>query len=137
MQQYGAKTADVVSSFGEDSAPLKNMVALYADTSEIGESVIIGYINKNQIAAAGEKRIFSLKEDGSMSFAIHLRNNGTAEIGGAVDNAVRYSKLDLALQNEVSLINAELTKIAAAIGGVGGVDVPTPVSVNTSEAKIE
>jgi len=138
VSQFGAKTADVVSDFGDDSAPLKDMIAVYSNTSEVGDNIIIGYLNKNQIANAGEKRIFSLKEDGSLSIAIHLRNNGTAEIGGNVDNAVRYAKLDLALQNEVTLINAELTKIAAAINAiVPGSYIPTPITLNILAAKIE
>lgn len=137
VEQFGVKTADVISDFGDDSSPLKDMVAVYANTSEVGDSVIIGYINGNQIAQAGEKRIFSLKEDGSLSFAIHLKNDGTSEIGGNTDNAVRYSKLNLALQSEVNKINAELAKIAISIGAVGGSYVPTAITVDVSAAKIE
>lgn len=92
--QYGTKTADVAAAFGDDSAPLKDMIAIYANTSENGDNIIIGYLNKNQISAAGEKRIFSLKSDGSLSFAIHLKNDGTCEIGSDTDNAVRFSKLE-------------------------------------------
>ena len=38
------------------------MVAIFAETSNNSEAVIIGYINKNQVAGPGEKRIFSLKD---------------------------------------------------------------------------
>ncbi len=136
VEQYGAKTADVISSFGDDSAPLNDMIALYANTSEVGDSVIIGYINKNQIAQPGEKRVFSLKPDGTLSFDIHLKTDGTCEIGGAIDNAVRHSKLNTALQAEVTKINAELVKISAAVGAVGGSYVHVPVTVDIAAAKI-
>lgn len=135
--EFGAKTADVVSDFGDDSSPLKDMVAIYGQTSESGDSIIVGYINSNQIALPGEKRIFSLKDDGSLSFDIHLKNNGTCNIGGDVDNAVRYSKLNAAMQQQKNLINAELTKIQTAINALApGAYIPTPITVDLSLAKI-
>lgn len=95
VQQHGVKTADQISSFGDDSSPIKDMIAVYSKTSEIGDNVILGYINKNQIAEPGEKRIFSLQENGSLSFEIYLKKDGTCAIGAqANDNAVRYSKLE-------------------------------------------
>lgn len=136
--EFGAKTADVVSDFGDDSSPLKDMVAIYGQTSESGDSIIVGYINSNQIALPGEKRIFSLKDDGSLSFDIHLKNDGTCNIGGDVDNAVRYSKLNAAMQQQKSLINAELTKIQTAINALApGAYIPTPITVDLSLAKID
>lgn len=137
--QFGAKTADVVSSFGDDSAPLKDMTAIYAGTSEVGDNIIIGYINKNQIAADGEKRIFSLKEDGSLSFSIHLKNDGTCEIGGNDDYAVRYSKLEEAfnelrtdLNNLVTAYNGH-THVSASPGSPNS---PTPTQGQASTADI-
>lgn len=136
--QYGAKTAEVVSDFGDDSAPLKDMIAIYGPTGESGEAVILGYLNKNQIAQPGEKRIFSLKPDKSLSFALHLKNDGTCEFGGNTDNAVRYTALNTALQAEKDLINTELTKIAAAINALApGSYTPTPITLNLIQAKID
>ena len=135
--QFGAKTADVVSAFGDDSAPLKDMVAIYGTTSENGDDIIIGYINKNQISQPGEKRIFSLKQDGSLSFALHLKNDGNCEFGGNSDNLVRYNALNTALQQEKNLINTELSKIATAINGVApGAYTPTPITLDLIQAKI-
>jgi hypothetical protein len=138
VQQYGVKTAMEVSSFGDDSNPIKGMTALYAKTAESGEAVIIGYINENQIAAIGEKRLYSLDATtGEISFYMHLKNNGTAEIGGNVDNLIRYIPLDAALQAHTALINVQLAAIAASIGNLGGVYIPTPLTINVSGAKIE
>ena len=137
VQQYGAKTVKEVSSFGDDGNPVENLTAIYADTAENGEPVIIGYINKNQLAARGEKRLYSLDSNDAVSFYIWLKNDGTFEIGGTADNAVRYQKLDDALQAQKTLINSELTKISLAINAiVPGSYTPTLITIDTSAAKI-
>jgi hypothetical protein len=137
VDQYGAKTAKVAANYGEDSQPLKNMTAIYSPTAVNSEPVIIGYINTNQVAEEGEKRIFSQSLDGSVSFAIHLKTDGTCEIGGDIDNAVRYQALSNALTSSDTLLNAELGKIATAIGSLGGVYTVAPVTTNISASKIE
>lgn len=134
--QFGPKTVGISAPFGDDSNPLKDMIAIHASTGEAGEAVIIGYINKNQIAQPGEKRLFSLAPDGSLSFSIYLKGDGTCEIGGTADNLVRYIPLDTALKAQDTLINTELTKIATAITSLGGAYVPAPVSTDITAAKI-
>lgn len=136
VQQYGAKTAKVSSSYGDDSQPLKNMTAIYARTGVNSEPVILGYINTQQLASEGEKRLFSQKADGSLSFYIHLKNNGTFELGGAADNAVRFSPLKAGIDTKDDLINAELAKIATAIGTLGGTYTVAPVNTDITSAKI-
>lgn len=137
VQQFGAKTANECSPFGEDSNPLKNMTAIFAKTSEAGSSVIIGYINENQLANLGEKRIFSLKETGELSSYIWLKNDKTIEINGNNDNLVRFLPLNKALFNLDSNINAELSKISAAIASLGGTYVNSVVKTDINDAKIE
>lgn len=135
--QFGTKTATEVSSFGDDAVPLKNMTAIYGNTSEIGENVIIGYINTNQIATEGEKRVYSVNPNtGDLSFSIHLRTDGTCEVGGNTDNAVRYSPLNTAINGLDSAINIELGKISAAIASLGGSYVVTPITTDISSSKI-
>lgn len=136
VQQYGAKTANVVAPFGDDSAPLKDMIAVYAETSNISEPVVVGYINKNQIAKTGEKRIFSLKPDGTVATSIHLFTDGTMNVGGDNDNAVRYSPLNSGIYAKDALINIELTKIATAISLLGGTYAPSNISTDIEAAKI-
>lgn len=135
--QFGAKTADEVAPFGDDSSALENMTAIFAETSNIGESVVIGYINTNQIAQIGEKRIYSLSENGDLSFSIHLKNDGTCEIGGDNDNAVRYMPLNTAIGGLDTSINAELLKISAAIAGLGGSYVVSTITTDISGSKID
>jgi glutamate/tyrosine decarboxylase-like PLP-dependent enzyme len=137
VDQYGAKTAKVAANYGDDSQPLKNMTAIYSPTAVNSEPVIIGYINTNQVAQEGEKRIFSQSLDGSVSFAIHLKTDGTCEIGGNIDNAVRFNALSSSLTASDNLLNAELAKIAAAIGSLGGVYTVAPVTTDISTSKID
>lgn len=135
--QFGAKTADVVAPFGDDSSPLENMTAIYAETTNVGESIVIGYINTNQIALPGEKRIFSLDTSGNLSNYIHLKTDRSIEIGGNTNNLVRYTPLVSGLVANDALINAELAKIATAIGTLGGSYVPSVISTNIALAKVE
>ena len=135
--QFGPKTADECAPFGEDSNPLKGMSAIFAETSVEGEPVIIGYLNENQLAGVGEKRIYSLKEDGSVSSFIWLNNDGKIQLNGNVDNVVRYSKLEDAISLMDTSINAELAKIAQAILILGGSYIVKPIQTNISAAKID
>lgn len=91
--------SDVQTSYeampaGVDSAPIPNMKALYAKTESNGKTVIIGYINADQIAKTGETRIFATDEEGELQQYIHLKNDGTAEFGGNSDNLVRFKPLE-------------------------------------------
>lgn len=130
-------TADEIMPFGEDSCPLPNMIAIYCKTSNIAEPVVIGYLNKNQVAASGEKRIYSLRPDGTLSFYAWLHNDGTMELGGTADNLTRYTPLAEGLTNQDTLINTELGKIAVAIGALGGTYVPGNITTDISASKIE
>jgi hypothetical protein len=135
---YGSAplTADECAPFGDDSNPLKNMIAVYAATDEIGDPVIIGYLNKNQLAAPGEKRIYSLKPDGSLGFYAWLKNDGSMELGGTADNLVRYTPLNTGLTGQDTAINSELAKIALAIGLLGGSYAPGTITTDISGSKI-
>lgn len=137
VEQFGVKTVDLeVSSFGDDGNPIENMTAIYADTSENGEPVIIGYVNENQLANVGEKRIYSLNINGGLSTYIWLRNNGNIEIGGTSHNAVRYAPLNTGIQSQTTGINAELAKISTAIGLLGGTYVVAPVTADISGSEV-
>jgi hypothetical protein len=131
------QTATEVGPYGIDSSPIKDMVAVYAETSKKGDTVIIGYINKNQLAQPGEFRIYSTDENGQQKFYAWLKNDGTIELGGALHNLLRFTPLNSALQGEVTAINAELAKIAIAINAiVPGSYTPTPITLDITASKI-
>ena len=135
--EFGAKTADVIAPFGDDSAPNKDMIALYGKTTNGEDNVVIGYVNRNQIALPGEKRIFSEKTDGTVSTYIHLFTDNTMAIGGDTDNAVRYTPLNIGITAKDALINTELAKIAVSISALGGSYTPGNVITDITTAKIE
>ncbi len=79
--------------YGIDSNPVKDMIAVYAETSEKGKVAIVGYFNKNQKALTGELRLFSTDENGTEKFYTWLKNDGTIEIGGDTNFAVKFNEL--------------------------------------------
>ena len=124
--------------YGIDSKPIKNKRGVISDTRKKGKNVILGYLLESEKTESGEIRLYATDDDGVEKFYVHLKKDGTCEIGGDVDNMVRYIPLNAGLQAEKTLINAELAKIAVAINAI----VPnsyavTPISVDISAAKID
>lgn len=135
IQEFGTKTADEVAPFGVDSSPIENMTAIYSTTSNNSESIILGYINKNQLAEAGETRFFSLDSNGALKAFVWLKKDGKLQLNGDAFTAVRFAPLQAGLNVEVNLINAELAKIAISIGNLGGSYVPAPISLDISNSE--
>ena len=142
MKAYRYGNIDVqtplqASPFGLDSAPIKDMVAVYSKTDNDDTNVVIGYFNKNLLAQTGESRLFSTDAQGNLKTYIWLKNDGNIQLGGTVDNAVRYTPLNAGIQSFQTSIQAELVKIATAITAVGGAYVPGSLNVNISNSKID
>jgi len=139
--RYGNKdvsTPLVSLPYGIDSKPIENKRGVVSDTRKKGKNVILGYLLDSDKTESGEIRLYATDDDGVEKFYVHLKKDGTCEIGGDVDNMVRYIPLNAGLQAEKTLINAELVKIAVAINAI----VPnsyavTPISVDISAAKID
>lgn len=140
-----------ISPFGVDSNPIKDMIAVYSPTSEIGNEVIIGYIQRSQIADPGEIRIFSTNAEGEEQISLYLKKDGIAEFGGSADHMVRFSELKTSFDelksdfnNLVNLYNSHTHITTATIGpsAVPGVIAPTvsigtPSSANINPARID
>tara|TARA_R110002167_G_scaffold110087_4_gene280360 strand:+ start:21415 stop:21936 length:522 start_codon:yes stop_codon:yes gene_type:complete len=130
--------------YGIDSVPVKDLIAIQMETGERGKTVIVGYINKNQIADVGELKIFATNAQGAEQGFIHLKNNGVItangtaiELNGNVDNVVKFIPLDSGLQAQTTAINVELVKIAVGLNAiVPGSYVHTPVTVNITGSKV-
>jgi hypothetical protein len=139
VAQYDAKSADEVAPFGVDGNPLRGMDAIYMETATDDQPVIIGYLNTKQLARPGELRLFSKKTDTSRAVAayIWLHTDGTIELAGNADNAVRYTPLNTGLQQQVTALNIELQKIQVAITALGGSYLKQDVSLDISGSKIE
>lgn len=108
------QTTEQITPFGVDSNPLKDMVAIYSPTKTKGGNVIIGYINRNQLADIGENRIFSEDSSGDLSTFIWLKNDGTMQIGGDSDNMVRYSTLKSEYDKTKDVLDSILTILTGA-----------------------
>lgn len=137
----GTATAHQIAPFGDDSVPIIGMDVIYAETESDEQPVIIGCLNLNLMAGPGEKRMFSskLNPDGetySQVFYTWMKSDGTFEIGGAVDNAVRYAKLNEGLQAQINKMQTQLSLIAAAIAAAGGSYTPGDITMDISAAKI-
>jgi len=100
------QTSLEIAPYGIDSNPIKDMVALYSPTGENGKTCIIGYINKNLKAEPGEFRTFATDDQGNERFYTWMKKDGTIEIGGDTDNAVKYSELEKAFNQLKQDFNA-------------------------------
>lgn len=131
------QTSAVAAPYGVDSNPVKDMVAIYSPTTEQGQTVIIGYINKNAVAEVGALRLFSTNTQGDEQVYLYLRANGKIELAGNTDNVVRWTALNASLQQAISTINANYGTLVTLLGGVGLVYSPTPVNLDISSAKVD
>lgn len=138
LVRYGrsdVQTSNEIGPFGIDSNPLKDMVALYAPTGEDGKTVIIGYINKNQKAAVGEVRLYSLDSGGGEKMYAWLKADGTMELGGDSDNMVRYSKTAEAfnqLKTDHNTAVASYNAFCASVSLLTGIPF-SPVAPSTAD----
>jgi len=131
----GASTAKQVTPFGIDSNPLGNWTAIYADTTNAGEAVILGYINKDYITEQGEIRIYSIGDDQAVKAYAYARKDGVLELNGSAYSAVRFQNMKTAIDTSDGLINAELAKISIAIGLLGGSYIATNISTNLTSSE--
>lgn len=146
--RYGTKdvqTAIESAPFGIDANPYKDLIAVYGKTDSKGKKIILGYLNKNQIADVGEIRLYSTDSSGVEKFYTFLKNDGTMEIGGNSDNMVRFSELENAF-NElksdfntlVTTFNGHIHTTTATVGATPtpGVIAPTTTPGTSSTADI-
>lgn len=130
--------------FGVDSVPIKDLIAIQMETSQRGKTVIVGYINKNQIADVGELKIYATNSTGVEQGYVHLKNNGTItangttiELNGNVDNVVKFIPLDAALKAQDTLLNTEFAKIQTVLNTLApGAYIPAPITTNIVGAKV-
>lgn len=125
------QTAIEVSPYGIDSNPIKDMVAVYAETSEKGKVTIIGYLNKNQQAGIGELRTFSTDNNGVEKFYTWLKNDGTMEIGGNSNFAVKFNELKTEFNALKKSHNDFLTEYKTHVHTGGTISGSTGTTVST------
>lgn len=137
------QTAVECMPYGIDGSPIKDMIAIYAETGKRGEVAIIGYINKNQKADIGELRLFSTDTSGNEKFYVWLKGNETIEIGGNTNYAVKFNELKTEFNALKKSHNDFLTEYKAHVhtgGTISGSTGPTtstqlPNTSNIDNAK--
>ncbi len=129
------QTSLEVGPYGVDANPIKDMIAVYIKTGEKGKTVIVGYINKRQLAAPGEHRIFSTNANGTLKAYAWLRADGSLEINGDDDNMVRFSELKTGFDKLKSDLNAFLTHVHGASGTPPAPPAP-PSTASIDNSKI-
>lgn len=124
---------------GFASNPAPTFIAIVAETMSNDEPVIVGYLDPNVLEDLniGDSIMYSTSEGGTKTAKLYLRADGTAEILGNADNAVRFQKLDDGLKAWQTAIQAELTKIATGITGAGGTYTPGILDLNIDNSKID
>ena len=132
VDQFGAKEPYECAPFGFDSNPVKDMTAVYADTSENGEPVIIGYINENQLSDIGELRLYN-----SNKGYVWLKKDDTIELNGNSRTIVAFIDLKTELENTINKLNVELTKIQTSITALGGAYAQVNVEVNIDNSEVK
>jgi len=144
-------TAFNIQPPGLDARPIKGMRAVFMDTGNDSEPVIVGYINENSKAAEGEMRLYSVDSNGLEKNYIWIFNDGNIQIGGSADNMVRFSKLQVAFDelkadfnDLVSKYNSHIHITTATVGAtaVPGIispttSVDTPSTADITAAKID
>lgn len=118
------------SPYGVDSNPIAGMVAVYAETSDKGKQVIVGYINRNQLAAVGEHRTYSTDSNGVLKFYIWQKNDGTCEIGGNTKHMTRFEELETGFNQLKSDFNSHVHPgVTTGPGVTGAIAVPSTASI--------
>lgn len=136
------QTSFETGGFGIDGNCPEGFVAVYAPSMIKGESVILGYINKNQMAEIGELRLFSTNTAGDTEkFYVWLRNTGHLELGGDDNNAVKFNEL----KTEFNALKADHNSLVTTFnthlhpGGTisGNTAVPSSLSTATNTSNID
>jgi hypothetical protein len=128
MGKADVQTSIQAAPYGIDSSPIQNIRGVYVQTSTIGKTYIVGYLNVDQKAEPGEFRTYATNSTGTEVFYTWMKTDGTMEIGGAVHNLVRYTPLNTGLQNQNTLISTNLTAILTNLTQLN-------VAINTLDRK--
>lgn len=93
----GSRETRQSQPFGIDSVPPIGSNIVHADTGITGESINLGVVDENNRKAnVGEMRLFAVDENGNQVGELYLTKDGVLRLMEGTDNAVRYSKLEVA-----------------------------------------
>lgn len=112
-------TAEHFSAPGDDSYPLAGDYVVNVSIQRSGGSAVVGYLDpkNDQKAAAGEKRIYARKADGSSVVELWLKNDGTAVLENA-NGSVRLSP-----NGDIEVVGAAISITGDSITITGTTDI--------------
>jgi hypothetical protein len=143
--QKDAQTSIQAAPSGIDSNPIKDMVAVYSSTSEIGKTVILGYFNRNVLAQIGEIAIYSVDASGTLKAYVWAKNNGEVllngdENGGLIKIAslkdqydTNMNGLKLSVETALQAVDAQLI----ALGQPGGSKAVFTAQYNATVSELD
>lgn len=115
---------DEVAPYGTDSCPIKGTDAVYAQTIVKGQPVIIGYLNSNQKAKAGEYRIYSTDTSGTQQGEIWLHGTGLISIKNQEQSLLTN------LENLINHLTSFMTNVNTGFADLFATIGSPPPSVN-------
>jgi hypothetical protein len=107
------RTAPQIAPYGVDSCPIADVQALYCTTTAQGVAAVIGYVNKSHVAQPGEYRTYATDSSGEVKFYMYLKGDGTCEIGGNSNYAVKFNELKIEFNELKSKYNDLASKFNA------------------------
>lgn len=137
--RYGksdVQTSTEAMPFGLDSNPPKDMIAIYGQTGQDGQTVIIGYVNRNQLAEVGGYRTYSTDNNGVEKGYTYLRANGDLELLGDTNFAVKFNELKTSfneLQNQWNAFANAYVPGGPATQGLPPTAIPSNANIDTAK----
>jgi hypothetical protein len=119
--------------YGFDSCPIPGVVAVYMDTVNKGDNVVVGYANANKIALPGESRMYSTDTSGVLKYFVYVQADKISiGTGTPVNHFTQYEALNMQLTSYMNALNVAIT---AGVASAGGAYTPptTPLDISTSK----
>lgn len=121
------QTVEYVPLPGTDANPINGSRVFILP---IANSYLIAFGVDDGVTPAmdtGEKRLYSVNDDGVIQAFIKLLKSGIIEVNGNADFAIRFNAMDTALQTMLTALNADIV----AAGGAGS------TTLDISGAKVD
>jgi hypothetical protein len=124
------QTVNNILPFGIDSNPNKNYRAIYSSTESLEDRILLGILFERALCAPGETRLYAENTGGEEVFSLHLKNDGTCELGGNTNYLTKYNELktgfDQLLEDHNKLVDA-FNQHMHATAAVGPPVIPTVI----------
>lgn len=133
--------AELFAPAGDDSPPLPGDMGFFADNSQTGGRSCLGAIDQvnEPLAAPGERRLYARDANGAPVVVIWLKADGTLELNGDADNAVRFSELKTAFDQLQSDFNLHTHSVPGVFAGAfsATATAPTDSTADIDPAKVD